>query len=300
MTATIAQQLRYYVPYAWKFAVLRQPRPLIYGLAITDRCSMSCKGCRVSNTGRPDMTWLQVTAAAARGLSLGCRDLYLSGGEPTLWRDATHTMEDVVTHAHRAGYFHVHVYTNGLQGLRTLADLVWVSMDGLPDTFAARRGPGFADVERVVRAGEHPRVALLYTVDRRTADGIEPFLRWVRGTALPVLGVMFYFHTPYYGRDDLFLTSAERAPIIDRLVRCIHEGLPVLNSLAGLRALRSGKWPRRLPIAYVADVDGEWVCCRASTAPGDVCADCGYAACTELTEAQRLRPSALLGLLRYW
>jgi hypothetical protein len=39
------------------------------------------------------------------------------------------------------------------------------------------------------------------------------------------------------------------------------------------------------------------VCCRAAD---EVCADCGYAACTELTEFQRLRPSALLGMLRYW
>jgi len=52
--------------------------------------------------------------------------------------------------------------------------------------------------------------------------------------------------------------------------------------------------------ALVADVDGEWMCCRASAAPGNVCVECGYAACTELVMAQRLRPSAVLNLLRYW
>jgi len=115
-----------------------------------------------------------------------------------------------------------------------------------------------------------------------------------------VIGVMFYFHTPYYGRDDLFLDAEERAPAIDELITCIREGLPVLNSRSALRALRSGAWPRPLRLALVADVDGEWVCCRASGAPGDVCADCGYAACTELVMAQRLRPSAVLAMLRYW
>jgi hypothetical protein len=108
---------------------------------------------------------------------------------------------------------------------------------------------------------------------------------------------MFYFHTPYYGRDELFLTAEERAPIINRLLSCIRAGLPVINSRAGLLALKSGDWPRRLPVAHVVDVNGESVCCRASA---DVCADCGYAACTELTEFQRLRLSALLGVLRYW
>ena len=76
-----------------------------------------------------------------------------------------------------------------------------------------------------------------------------------------------------------------------------RSGLPVLNSAAGLRALKSGRWPRRLPIAYVKDVDGESICCRASD---DTCAECGYAACTEITESQRLRPSALRGMMRYW
>jgi hypothetical protein len=114
---------------------------------------------------------------------------------------------------------------------------------------------------------------------------------------LPVLGVMFYFHTPYYGRDELFLDAAERAPVIDRLLTCIRAGLPVLNSRAGLLALRSGDWPRRLASAVVADVDGESFCCRASD---ETCPDCGYAACTEISACQRLRPSALRAMARYW
>jgi MoaA/NifB/PqqE/SkfB family radical SAM enzyme len=300
MSVPLFRKLRFYVPYAWRFAVLRRPAPLIYGLAITDRCSMSCRGCRVSNTGRADMSWSQIADALAGAFARGFRELYLSGGEPTLWRDGTRTMEDIVTEARRLGFFHVHVYTNGLQGLRTSADLVWVSMDGLPGTFERRRGPWFEAVERAVRARTHPRVALIYTIDRYTAPGIGAFLHWVRDSRLPVTGVMFYFHTPYYGRDDLFLAAEARAPVIEELLGHIRAGLPVANSRAGLKALRTGRWPRRAPVAYVADIDGEWVCCRASGLPGDVCADCGYAACTELTEFARLRPSAVLAMARYW
>ena len=300
MRVSVWQRLRFYVPCAWEFVVRRRPVPLIYGIAITDRCSMSCEGCRVSNTGRPDMTWRQVVNAMAGAFTRGYRHLYLTGGEPTLWRDGSRSMEDIVAEAYRLGYFHVQVYTNGLQGLKTGADLVWVSMDGLPGTFDARRGPWFGEVERAVRARAHHRVAVIYTIDRYTAAGIGPFLRWVRDTAFPVMGVMFYFHTPYYGRDDRFLAADERAPIIDVLIRHIHDGLPVVNSRSALRALQSGAWPRPLGFARVADVDGEWACCRASAAPGSVCADCGYATCAELTEAQRLRPSAVLAMLRYW
>ncbi len=290
-------RLRFYVPFLWRFVVLRRPEPLIYGIAVTDRCNLHCRGCRVANTGRPAMTWAQVVAAMQDAWRRGFRELYFSGGEPMLWRDGGRRLEDLVVEARQMGFFHVHVYTNGTCGLDTSADLVWVSMDGLPGVFEQRRGDHFQQVERAVRAGQHPRVALIYVIDRTTAAGVEPFLRWVQETKFPVIGVMFYFHTPYYGRDELFLDAAERAPIIDRLLDCIRAGLPVLNSRAGLLALQSGKWPRRLAVAAVADIDGESICCRAAD---DICPDCGYAACTEITECQRLRPSALAAMARYW
>ncbi len=47
----------------------------------------------------------------------------------------------------------------------------------------------------------------------------------------------------------------------------------------------------------VVGVIGFSMCCRASD---DTCVDCGYAACTEITESLRLRRSALLGMVRYW
>ncbi|OFW66555.1 MAG: hypothetical protein A2Z12_02035 [Actinobacteria bacterium RBG_16_68_21] len=289
--------LGFYVPYVWRFAVLGRREPLIYGVALTDRCNLACRGCEVANTGRRSMNWEELVVAMQGAHRRGYRELYFSGGEPMLWRDGGRRLEDAVAAARRIGFFHVHVYTNGTVGLDTSADLVWVSMDGLPGTFELRRGDHFAQVEQAVRRGGHPKVAVIYVIDRNTADGFEPFLRWVRESRFPVIGVMFYFHTPYYGYDELYLDADERAPLIDRLLDCIRRGLPVLNSRAGLRALRSGDWPRRLPLASVVDVDGESVCCRASD---EVCKDCGYAACTELAELQRLRPSAVRGILRYW
>jgi MoaA/NifB/PqqE/SkfB family radical SAM enzyme len=150
-----------------------------------------------------------------------------------LWHDATHTLSDVILEAKRIGFFHVHVYTNGLLGLDSPADLLWVSMDGLPGIFDQRRGDHFHQVEAIVRTAKHPKIAVNYVIDRNTREGIEPFLLWVRDTHFPVFGVMFYFHTPYYGRDELFLTAEERAPVIDQLLKYIQDGLPVINSRAG-------------------------------------------------------------------
>ena len=296
-TRSLWERARFYVPFTWNFIILQRPMPLIYGIALTDRCNLTCRGCHVSNTGRRDMTWDEVVAAMHDAWRRGFRELYFSGGEPMLWHDGDHTLADAVREAKRTGFFHVHVYTNGLLGLEPAAELVWVSMDGLPGIFEQRRGNHFHQVEQVVRAGARRETAIIYVIDRNTAQGIEPFLHWVVETRLPVIGVMFYFHTPYYGYDDLYLSAEERAPLIDRLLGCIRAGLPVINSRAGLLALKSGNWPRRFAVASVVDVDGESLCCRAGD---EVCADCGYAACTELTEFQRLRPSAILGMLRYW
>lgn len=290
-------RLGFYARYAWHAVALRRPEPLILGIAITDRCNLECEGCRVANTGRPDMTWDSLVTLMRDGYQRGFRELYFSGGEPMLWRDGGRTVADAVAVARQIGFFHVHIYTNGTLGLDSSADLLWVSVDGLPSTFEKRRGDHFDEVESAIRAPGHPKIAVIYVIDRHTQDGTEPFLRWVRESALPVTGVMFYFHTPYYGRDELYLDAEERAPVIDRLLDCIQEGLPVINSRAGLLALKSGKWARRTPTAVVVDVDGESVCCRASE---ECCQDCGYAACTEIVEALRLRPSAVLAMGRYW
>ena len=294
---TLWNRLGFYIPYTWRFIVLQQPVPLIYGIVLTDRCNLSCRGCRVSNTGRPDMRWADLVDKMEDAWKRGFREIYFSGGEPMLWRDAEHTLTDLIIKAKRIGFFHVHVYTNGLLGIETSADLVWVSMDGLPETYNKRRGDHFHEVERIVRENQKSKIAIIYVLDRNTADGFEAFLKWVKESGFPVIGVMLYFHTPYYGYDELYLEKEERAPIIERLLRCIKEGYPVMNSRAGLLALKSGNWPRRFPAASVLDVDGEFICCRAAD---ETCADCGYAACTELTEFQRLRWSAVMRMLRYW
>ena len=107
---TMWDRLSFYALFTWRFIVLRRPEPLIYGIALTDRCNLACRGCRVANTGRPDMTWDQLVDAMQSAWSRGFRELYLSGGEAMLWRDDGRRLEDVIIEAKRIGFFHVHVY----------------------------------------------------------------------------------------------------------------------------------------------------------------------------------------------
>jgi MoaA/NifB/PqqE/SkfB family radical SAM enzyme len=292
------RSLAFYVRNASEFLILRREAPFILGLALTDRCNLSCRHCHVANTGRPSMTMQQVIRRLDDFYCRGFRELYITGGEPFLWEDHGYTLEDVVIYAKGIGYFHVAISTNGLFGLVSSADTLWVSLDGLRETHARLRGDHFEAVVNRIRASSHPKIAIVYTVNSVNRDGIEDFLQFVQTEDLTKIGVMFYFHTPYYGIDDLFLDSEERGLVISELIRLKRSGLPVFNSFAALTALREGNWRRPSRTWWLTDVDGDYVCCRHMSA--DLCEECGYSSCVEIGEAQRLRFSAVANLLRMW
>lgn len=278
----------------FRFGVLRQDVPMAVALVLTDRCQLRCRHCRVANVTRTDLTLGEVEAALRRHRARGIRALALEGGEPFLWRDGDARLDDVVALARRLGYWRVHVYTNGLRPIRTSADTVWVSLDGRRDAYAMIRGDHFDRVVANIRDARVRRLGLIYVVNHLNRGEIRPFLEWSR--ALPVAGTMFYLHTPYYGRDELRLEPAERVAVLDELCQLADEGLPILNSRAALRMLRSGHWRRPSRIWWVADASGDHACCRAASP--EICAECGYAGCVELLAAQQLRPSAIRALAR--
>jgi hypothetical protein len=115
---------------------------------------------------------------------------------------------------------------------------------------------------------------------------------------LPGRRVCFFFHTPYYGIDDLFLDRPSRLQAAETIVREKRNGRPVLNSVAGIRAIARGTFRHPLPYTVVVDATGEYRCCRAVRTP-EVCAHCGYATCAEMELVRHLHPSALREALRY-
>jgi len=291
-------QILFYAKYSLPFFLLRKDVPLILGLVITDRCDLSCRHCRVSNTGRPDLTMVEAREKLKEYYERGFRDLYIEGGEPFLWEDGQYTLNDIVVEAKRIGYFHVHVYTNGLHGLECEADAFWVSVDGPEQEHNLIRGNHFNEVIHNIKMSRHKKIAVIYTVNNINKKAIGRFLEFVRDEELDILGVMFYFHTPYYGVDELFIDSEERKPLVDQIIQFKKRGLPVLNSYAGLVAFRDGRWKKPTRMSYITDVDGDYVCCRYNSP--ETCRECGFTACTEMTEAQRLRPSAILTLMKFW
>ena len=138
----------------------------------------------------------------------GVRMLYLTGGEPYLWRDGPLRLPDIVRRARDIGYLRVHVYTNGTAGLSSAPDFTWISIDGIGETLVKIRGIPLERVLRNVRGfrGRHAIVFTINTVNyREIRESLECFDR-----ELPGPRPLFFFHTPYYGGVDLFLSQRQR------------------------------------------------------------------------------------------
>ena len=74
---------------------------------------------------------------------LGARILYLEGGEPFLWRDGIRNADDIIDLARELKFLYCIIYTNGTFPLRTKADAVFVSIDGLRETHNRLRGNSY-------------------------------------------------------------------------------------------------------------------------------------------------------------
>jgi MoaA/NifB/PqqE/SkfB family radical SAM enzyme len=275
---------------------LARHRPLVVGLALTDACNLRCVHCRVANVGARRLSMAEIEALLLDLHARGARILYLEGGEPYLWRDGAWTAASVVRCAREVGFLRVHVYTNGTRPLDAGADFHWVSIDGPPSMHRRIRGfPVDATIEHL-RAHAGP-AAVITTLNTLNLGVIDETLDFVE-RELPGRRVMFYFHTPYYGFDELLPSPAQRAAAAEHIVELKRAGRPVLNSAAGIRATASGRFRHPLPYVAVVDATGEYRCCRAIGAP-EVCRHCGYSACAELELVRHLHPGALREALRY-
>ncbi len=281
--------------FALDFALLRRDRPFVLGVAVTDRCNLRCRHCRVWRSHAPHMPMQDIEAVLRRFRHRGSRFLYLEGGEPYLWRDGRHRLADLIGLARRLGYLRVHVYTNGTLPITAPADFTWISADGLHATNQALRG---SELDEVLDHAHDcaGRKAMLFTVNVVNRGELQPFLELVRGR-LPGTPVFFQLHTPYYGTDELLLDAAARDAVVERLRALKQQGFPVMNSRPGLERLRAGRGSGPCGLFYVVDSSGEYRCCRALGDPA-VCDHCGYAACEEIQLARNLHPAAVAGLMR--
>jgi hypothetical protein len=148
-----------------------------------------------------------------------------------------------------------------------------------------------------IQSSGHPSLYINYTINHENKDEIGALCEHVERID-PIRGVFFYFHTPYYGRDELYIELDERRRILCRLLE-YRKRYKVLNSRAGLRSALRNDWPRPLGICSVYEEGVVYPCCRQSDDPA-LCQDCGYLSYAEIDQTLKFRPSAILNALKYF
>jgi MoaA/NifB/PqqE/SkfB family radical SAM enzyme len=130
-------------------------------LELTARCNLECVHCyadsgptRPLHEGMQLDDWIDALDQAA---AMGCKKVQFIGGEPTLYPG----LPQLIEHAHKSGYEHICVYTNGthftdalksvfLAHHVSLAFSIYGSKGAVHDQVTRRKG-SFAKTERAVR-----------------------------------------------------------------------------------------------------------------------------------------------------
>ena len=294
---TLARVAAYGVKCVAGHYLLSKQVPLIRGLVLSNRCNLCCLHCDLSARAANDMTLAEAFGAIDDFYREGGRCLYLEGGEPFLWRDGIYGLEDVVDYAHRRGYLTIVVYTNGTFPIVTSADTVFVSVDGLQAAHDALRGKSFNRIMANITGSSHPSLFINYTINNHNREDIRAFCAYVNEIDR-VRAVFFYFHTPYYGYDSLYIGPDERKRIIEELL-VLRKLYRVLNSRAGLMSALRNDWKRPLGVCSVYEKGEVYPCCRFSSDP-ELCRQCGYLSYAEIDQTWKLKPSAVINALKYF
>lgn len=291
------RQLIYGLKYVANYWMRRDSAPLICGLVLHNRCNLRCRHCTVVERDTPPMTYNESVEVMDAYYAQGGRCLYLEGGEPFIWKDDPYTMEDVVRYARKKGYLAVIIYTNGTRPLQSEADTLFVSLDGTQEIHDSLRGESFERIATHIQESSHPSIYINYTINSVNQADVAAFCAWA--DPIPqIKGTFFYFHTPYYGYDELFLDQEQKTQTIRELI-ALKRRYRILNSVPGLKSAIRNDWKKRLKICQVYEGGKFYTCCRESH-DGKVCRDCGYLSYAEIDQTLKLRPGAIINAMKYF
>ena len=289
--------LIYGIGYLIRTKIFRREIPVIGGLVINEKCNLKCKHCKVSNREIPDLSYKNIERGLRIFYKKGIRSVFIEGGEPFLWKEDNRNLDDVIKLARDIGFKVVSIYTNGTFPIRTSADTIFVSLDGLKETNDKLRGKIYDKVMNNIKTSNHPSIMINYTINQENHRDIEEFCEEIKRIS-KIKGVFFYFHTPYYGKDKLFLNLKEKRKIIKRILNLKKKKHKILNSEACLKAVYKDNWKRPSKLCYVYADNKLYQCCRA-IGNDDVCKNCGYLGYPEIIHILKLRPSAIYSALNY-
>lgn len=290
----------FYLFWWWvRAAVFGRKKPLQSVVFISDRCNLSCKHCSVYNHILPtDKTLDQIREELQYCYSLGSRFVDFEGGEPFLWRDGDKTVNDLCRLAHELGFYSCTITTNAqLPFDGTVADSIWVSMDGVGPVHEGVRGEGtFKKLEENIATCGCKALSVNMAINALNYDGVAAAIEYAAENP-HIKSISLNFHTPFPGTESLEVPRGKRSEIINLILDYKKRGYPIMNSRSGLKKMRDNDFIMRCYMTNFIYADGT----RSDQCIGaemGICAKCGFCMAGEESAILELRPDTILSGLR--
>lgn len=293
----IASSLLFGLRYVFSYWYSNETPPLICGIVLHNRCNLKCLHCRIIERPADILSFDDIKRLIDKFYNEGGRTIYFEGGEPFLWEDSEFQLEDAVKYARYKGFLATVIYTNGTIPINSSADTIFISLDGLKETHDKIRGKTFERIMQNICSSEHRSLFINYTINNFNKNEITDFCEFINSIE-QIKGIFFYFHSPYYGYDDLFVDDKGKREILSLLLKN-RQKYKILNSAAGLRSALRNDWKRPLNICRIYEGKEIFTCCRFG-GDEDLCRNCGYLSYAEIDQVLKLKPSAVLNALKYF
>ncbi|MBD3193252.1 MAG: radical SAM protein [Candidatus Heimdallarchaeota archaeon] len=294
------RKLKFYLEWAIKNNLKGYRIPVSSSIILTDTCNLNCEYCVVKNLSYEELTFEEVKRDLNLLYSTGARMLAITGGEPYCWRDDKKNLSDVITYAKELGVFRVTLVTNGTFKLKSNADFIWVSLDGLPEEHNFLRDNSYDTIVKNIKRSSHPKIFANFTITSQNFQSIDEAITNILAIE-NIQGIMFRLFIPYLNTDLNFQLSAkERWEVITKIIQFKKKHpIKVTNTFDGLKALLLNNWERPIWSSVVVNRGELTRClCRKGISNQETCKNCGSTPAIESLMIQKLKPLALLENLR--
>lgn len=287
----------HFAAFGLKTILLKQRKPILGTVIVTDQCNLKCRHCSVNNITAVIHPYRQIRDEMQQLYDMGVCILFFCGGETFLWRDGERTLRDLVVEAKEMGFLIVNVVTNGTFPIHLPeADLILLSLDGDRDRHNAIRGDTYDTIMENVKNAVSDNICFYMAINQINKDAVHDVCIAARDTK-NVRAVSFNFHTPYPDTKELALSKEEKTKCCEIIAEMMSEGVPVFNLKSAFPYLIDNSFPTPCYQCVVMENGKLSVCGRCIGAPG-LCNECGYFFVAEYTLLFRGNVKIILEMLK--
>lgn len=292
-----AEKIVYGLKYGMQTFLLGKKLPLLFALVITDSCNLDCFYCRGKNRKKIHFSSEQAFAAIKDAYKRGHRSLYFTGGEPMLWESGGCNLKNLVDFSIKTGFFEVFVFTNGTVPLDIPSCHYIVTVDGPREIHNQIRNNTYDQILENVETAATNNVFATMTLTKANVDYLEDYVKSLTKLNL-FKGLSFNLLTAEHEvLKEYGLLGQERQEVLEVIWSLRKQGYPISISRAAYHGLLRNNWKRPIQQIELATPEKLFTCCRQGADP-NVCANCGYFGCAEISQVLSLKPSAIWRVIR--